>query len=82
MRQLQLIAHGEPSDVIEINTVSEHPDRYQPSRCVVRGGGEVPIEGGKLTRSVLLMMPSCASSTRRTRKRCSVFCRSDSRSSA
>ena len=23
MRQLQLIAHGEPSDVIEINTVSE-----------------------------------------------------------
>ena len=28
MRQLQLIAHGEPSDVIEINTVSEHPDRY------------------------------------------------------
>jgi hypothetical protein len=23
MRQLQLIAHGEPSDVIELNTVSE-----------------------------------------------------------
>jgi len=23
MRQLQLMAHGEPSDVIELNTVSE-----------------------------------------------------------
>ena len=23
MRQLQLIAHGEPSDVVELNTVSE-----------------------------------------------------------
>src|SRR5258705_12338692 len=25
MRQLQLVAHGEPSDVIELNTVSEAP---------------------------------------------------------
>jgi len=35
-----------------------------------------PGSKGKRTRFVLLMMPSCASSTRRTRKRCWLSCRS------
>ena len=38
-----------------------------------------PRKKGEATRSALPMMPSCASSTRRTQKRCWVSCRSDSR---
>jgi hypothetical protein len=44
MRRLQLVAHGEPSDIVDLNTVSEttarelydtmldlHPDRVNPA---------------------------------------------------
>jgi hypothetical protein len=44
MRQLQLIAHGEPSQVIELKTVPEPPLGHGPVRPVIFILSAIPLD--------------------------------------